>query len=148
MKRYRALSVLAIAALVLTTAAVALASELKSPVEILSDVSGNPVEDIQQQRQQGQTYGEMAEDYGKFEEFRQQMIEQKKAILEKRVQEGSLTQEQADEIEKRLGTYCNGEGGKRLFGQGFGAGFGMGYGGCRNGQQRGHGQGRGIGFGR
>jgi hypothetical protein len=148
MKRYRALSILAITALVLTTAAVALASELKSPVEILSEVSGYPVGDIQEQRQQGQTYGEMAEDYGKLEEFRQQMIEQKKAILEKRVQEGSLTKEQADEIEKRLGTSCNVEGDKRLCSQGLGAGFGMGYGAGRTSQQKGYGQGRQMGFGR
>ncbi|MDD2574071.1 MAG: DUF2680 domain-containing protein [Bacillota bacterium] len=148
MNRFARVAVLAIAAVVLTTAGVALAAELKSPVEILSALSGQPVEDLQNQRQEGKPYGAIAEDYDKQEEFRQQMLEQKKAVLEKRVEEGYLTREQADEIEERLGAFCNGEGGRGFCGQGLGAGFGMGYGGDRNGQGRGLGRGRGMGFGR
>jgi hypothetical protein len=76
------------------------------------------------------------------------MLEQKKAVLDKRVEEGYLTREQADEIEQRLGSFCNGEGGRGFSGQGCGARLGMGYGSGRNGQGRGYGQGRGMGFGR
>lgn len=154
MKRFARAAALAVAAVVLTTAGVALASEFKSPVEILSEISGKPVEDLQDQRQEGKPYGAIAEDYGKLEEFRQQMLEQKKAVLDKRVEEGYLTREQADEIEQRLGAFCNGEGGRGFSGQGCGVRLGMGYGGSRNGQDRGYvggkgfGQGRGMGFGR
>jgi len=143
-KRFAKAAALAIAAVVLTTMGVALASEFKSPVEILSEISGKPVEDLQGKRMEGEPYGAIAEDYGKLEEFRQQMLEQKKAILEKRVEEGYLTREQADEIEERMGSFCGGEGGRGFCGKGYGAGFGMGYGGGRNGQGRGFG--RGMGF--
>jgi len=156
MKKLARVVALAVAAVVLTTAGVALASELKSPVEILSGISGEPAEDLRDQRLEGKRYGEIAEDYDKLDEFRRQMLEQKKAILEQRVKEGYLTREQADEIEQRLGTFC-GDGARGLCGQGYGAGFGMGFGG-RNGQGRGNkfqngqgggfSQGRGMGFGR
>ncbi|MGI6702837.1 MAG: DUF2680 domain-containing protein [Clostridia bacterium] len=148
MKRFAKVTALAIAAVALTTAGVALASEFKSPVEILSEISGKPVEDLRGQRQEGKPYGEIAEDYDKLEEFRQQMLDQKKAVLDKRVEEGYLTREQADEMEERMGAYCNGEGGKGFCGKEYGAGFGMGYGGGRNGQGKGFGMGRRMGFGR
>ena len=158
MKKLARVMALAVAAVVLTTAGVALASEFKSPAEILSRISGEPAEDLREQRLEGKPYGEIAEDYDKLDEFRQQMLEQKKAILDQRVEEGYLTREEADEIEERLGSFCGGEGGRGSCGQGYGAGFGMGYGGGRNGQGRGNkfqngqgggfGQGRGMGFGR
>ena len=86
-------------------------------MEILSEISGKPVEDLRGQRQEGKPYGEIAEDYDKLEEFRQQMLDQKKAVLDKRVEEGYLTREQADEMEERMGAYCNGEGGKGFCGK-------------------------------
>ena len=133
MKNLARVMALAVAAVVLTTAGVALASEFKSPAEILSRISGEPAEDLREQRLEGKPYGEIAEDYDKLDEFRQQMLAQKKAILDQRVEEGYLTREEADEIEQRLGTFCGDET-RGLCGQGYGAGFGMRYGGDRDGE--------------
>ncbi len=146
MKSFARIAALAIAAVVLTTAGVALAAEFKSPVEILSELSGQSIEDLRDQRLEGEPYGAIAEEYGKQDEFRDQMLEQKKAILEQRVEDGVLTREQADEIEDSLAAFCDGED-RGFCGQGFGAGFGMGFGGGRNGDGRGLGRGFGRGSG-
>ena len=78
------------------------------------------------------------------------MLEQKKAILDQRVSEGRLTQEQADATLKAIQdnqATCDGTG-RMVIGRKNGAGFG---GGCSMaGEQRGAGMrnGGGMGFGR
>ncbi len=154
MKGFGRIAILAIAAVVLTTAGVALAAEFKSPVEILSGLSGQSIEELRNQRLEGMSYGAIAEDYDKLDQFREQMLGRKKAILEQRVEDGVLTREEADEIEDSLAANCNGEG-RALCGQRFGAGFGMGFNGNQDGQgrkmnmlQNGQGRGPGRGWGR
>lgn len=147
MKRFVKAIALAAVAVILTTTGVALAAEFKSPVEILSDISGQPVEDLRDKRLEGEPYGAIAQDYGKLDQFRDQMIEQKKAILQQRVEDGHLTPEQAEEIESSLGTVCDGEGGGSC-GQGYGIGFGRDFSGRKDGQGRGLGRGHGMRCGR
>ncbi len=127
------------------------ASNFKTPAEITSDVTGRTIEEVTQEKfEKGTTYGTIAKDSEKLDEFKSEMLENKIAILNERVAEGSMTQEQADEIILALEenqAVCDGSGSART-GQQFGAGFGgmMGNG-SRNGNGQGQGQGRGLGNG-
>lgn len=66
------------------------------------------------------------------DEFKAQMLKQKKAILDERVKAGSLTQQQADEIYsaiKENQANCDGSGNAGI-GKKYGVGFGKGNGSC------------------
>jgi len=128
------------------------AATAATPAEIVSSLTGKTVEAVIAERAEGSTYGTIADDAGKLEEFKTQMLEAKKAWLAERVKAGTLTQERADEILKAIESNqatCDGTGGGRI-GMGMGAGFGQGAGQCGMGQGlgRGFGQGLGNGFGR
>jgi len=131
---------------VLGVAGTAYAAELKAPADIVAGLTGKTVEEVSAERASGKTYGTIADEAGKLDPFKQEMLEQKKAVLDQRVKEGNLTQEQADAlysaIEKNQ-TTCDGIGNAQ-FGMGCGAGFGNG---MMNGQGKGQGFGRGMGCG-
>lgn len=123
------------------------AAEISSPAEILSRLTGTSVESLYESKG-SMKFGELAEKEGVSEEFRQEMLANKKAILDQRVAEGRITQEQADEIYKNMvenqGS-CDGTGihrGERNLGLGMGAGMGRGNG---NGEKIGGGNGFGNG---
>lgn len=128
---------------VLGVAGTAYAAELKSPADIVSGLTGKTVEEVSVERASGKTYGTIANEAGKLDSYKQEMLAQKKAMLDQRVKDGNLTQEQANAlysvIEKNQ-TACEGVGSAQ-FGKGCGAGFG-------NGMMNGQGQGQGQGFGR
>ncbi len=119
---------------ILGASGVVFAATAKTPAEIASIVTGKTVEDITKERAAGKTYGTIANEAGKLEEFKVQIIEQKKEILDQRVKEGEITQEQADEIYNAIKNNqltCDGTGNTGLgrkyevgFGQGCGLGFG------------------------
>ncbi len=108
------------------TSITAFAYSYDSPADVVADLTGETVESIlSEKRETGKTYGQIADEAGKLKEFRQEMIEAKKAILEERVAAGLLTQEEADEIIKAIEenqAFCNGAGTK--IGRRMGAGFG------------------------
>lgn len=84
-----------------------------------------------------------AKDSAEFEQFKANRLEEKKTILDQRVKDGAMTQEQADEIFNALKenqANCDGTGSNQI-GKKYGAGFGQGMG---NGQGRGMGMGRGC----
>lgn len=127
----------------LGAAVTAYAATVKTPAEIASELTGKNVEDLYKERVSGKTYGTIAEDAGMLEEFKAQMLEQKKAILDQRVKDGKLTQEQADEIYnaiKNNQANCDGTGSAAI-GRKYGAGFGM-----ASGIGNGQGIGRGTGM--
>lgn len=141
--------VLALGATSLTAFA---ASNYKTPAEAVAALTGKTVESVVSEKTANNvTYGSIAKDAGKLEEFKQEQLQMKKDILEKRVADGTMTQERAEEIiaaieENQLN--CDGAGNAKI-GQRMGAGFGsmngngQGQGnGPRNGQ--GKGQGRGL----
>lgn len=131
---------------VLGTAGAAFAATAKTPAEIAAGLTGKTVEELYKERAAGKTYGTIANDAGKLDEFKAQMLEQKKAVLDQRVKEGTLTQQQADEIYnamKNNQATCNGTGNAQL-GKKYGAGFGSGAG---RGPGMGKGMGRGAGIG-
>ncbi|AHM57724.1 hypothetical protein EAL2_808p02190 (plasmid) [Peptoclostridium acidaminophilum DSM 3953] len=135
----------------LTTATVAMLSlgavsfadsVTKTPAQIYSELTGKTVEQAYTERQEsGENYGQLAQDAGKYEEFKSQMLENKKATLEERVKSGQMTQEQADALIERME---NCEGDSQGLGKAAGAGFGQG-----SMQGKGNGQGlkNGSGFG-
>ncbi|SMB79065.1 Protein of unknown function [Desulfonispora thiosulfatigenes DSM 11270] len=134
---------------VLGVGGVAFASGLKTPADITSELTGKTVAEVREERASGKTYGEMAKETGKLEEFKTQMLEQKKEILDQKVEEGNLTKEQADEIYTKIKdnqATCDGTSEAKI-GQKHGVGFGKGQGngmgrgaGMRNGQGMGCGQ--------
>lgn len=148
MKSFKKLIVVVTTLGVLGTAGTVYAATLKTPAEITSEVTGQSVEMVTEQRAAtGKTYGTITEEAGKLDEFQSQMLEQRKAVLDERVAAGDLTQAQADEIYnaiKNNQATCYGQGiGGRGYGRGAGPGYGMrqGYG-CGAGFGNGYGRGQ------
>ena len=116
----------------------------KTPADITSSITGKTVEEVAKERATGKTYGKIAKEAGKLEEFKAESLLQKKAILDQRVKDGTLTQAKADEIYNCIKTNqatCDGTGNAGI-GKMNGVGFGQG-----NGQGRGQGMGKGMGNG-
>ncbi len=111
------------------------ASDYKSPAEAAAGITGKTIEEVTGERQNnGKTYGEIANEAGKLDEFRNQMLEMKKSTLAQKVADGKLTQERADEILKAIEEHsanCDGSEQARM-GLNQGAGFGMKNGDCEN----------------
>ena len=129
---------------VLGLAGTAFAAGISTPAEIAAAVTGKTVSQVVQERAAGKTYGTIANDAGQLEQFKAQMLEQKKLILDQRVQDGKLTQAQADAIINALKNNqatCTGNGSAQI-GKNYGAGFGKGTG---SGLGQGSGQGKGQG---
>lgn len=111
----------------------------QTPAEIAANVTGQTVEQVTAVRATGVTYGTIAKEAGKLDEFKAETLEQKKATLDQRVADGNLTQEQADTIYNSITTNqatCDGTGSAAI-GKSMGAGFGQG-------QRMGLGKGQGI----
>ncbi len=128
------------------TSAVAFAASVyKTPAEAAAGLTGKTVEQVIEERQEtGKTYGTIAKEAGKQQEFIDENLQIKKDALEKRVADKTMTREQADVILKALeenSANCDGTGSAKI-GQKYGAGFGSGSGnGARNGGGQGQGQG-------
>jgi hypothetical protein len=131
---------------ILGVAGTAYAAELKTPADIVASLTGKTVEEVSAERATGKTYGTIANEAGELDQYKQETLQQKKAILDQRVQEGTLTQQQADTIYSGIQENqitCDGTGTAQI-GKKNGAGFGMG---AMQGQGRGQGFGRGMGSG-
>ena len=132
---------------VVGVAGAAVATGATTPAGIVAGLTGKSVEDVTEKRAAGTTYGAIAQEAGKLDEFKTENLAQKKVLLAQRVTEGTLTQAQADEtynaIEANQAT-CD-ETGSAKIGQKSGAGFGQGMGGA--GQHNGGGMGRGMNTG-
>ncbi len=116
------------------------ATTYKTPAEIAANLTGKTVTEIAAQRATGKTYGTIAKEAGKLDEFKAENLKLKKDQINALVAAGKLTRAQADAkikaIEANQAT-CDGSGTNRL-GQGLGLGNGSG-----RGLGRGSGQGRG-----
>lgn len=107
------------------------AATTSTPLEILSKTTGQSVEAITEQRQEGETLGSIAAEKGVLDQFKAQMLENRKAIIAERVTEGRLTQAEADEYIKTMEenmVNCDGTGTGTRIGQENGLGFGQGNG--------------------
>lgn len=148
MKSIKKIIAVGLAAGIVAAAGAVYAAGIKTPAETVSELTGKSLEDVQQERQSGKTHGTIASENGKLEDFKKQMLESKKAILDQRVKDGRLTQQQADEIYnaiKENQTSCDGTGSAGI-GRKYGVGFGRGINGnSGNGAGAGLGKGRGQG---
>lgn len=148
MRKHRKWAVLATVILVVGAMTVtAFAAAYQTPAEIVAGLTGKTVESVTSERADAdKTYGQIAADAGKLDEFKAAMLDNKKAILDERVKNGTLTQAQADailvQIEERMEN-CDGTGSGRANGT-CGAGFGLGRG---NNGSAGMGVGGGMGRG-
>lgn len=144
MKNFKKLLAIIAVVGVLGASGVVYAADIKSPADIVSGLTGKTAQDVTTERAEGKTYGTIANESGKLDEFKSQMLEQKKVILDQRVKDGRLTQEQADEIYNAIKdnqANCIGNGSAGI-GRNGGAGFGQG-----NGAGRGQGACGGLGMG-
>ena len=128
-------------------ATTAFAASYSTPAGLVAGLTGKTEEDIiAQKNETGKTYGSIANEAGKLDEFQKEMLAIKKQILDKKVAAGTMTQEKADEIYAALvenQSTCDGTGNAKI-GKSMGAGFGKMMG---QGQGKGMGQGRGQGQG-
>ena len=107
----------------------------QTPAEILAGLTGKTAIVVQGERAVGQTYGSMAEEAGKLNEFKAGTLESKKAWLGEQVDAGKMTQEEADKIYndiKEAQLTCDGDGSAQIgkenganFGGGMGSGTGL-----------------------
>lgn len=124
-----------------------------TPAGIVSALTGKSLEQVTAERIAGKTYGTIANDAGKLEEFKAENLDQRKAVLDQRVKDGNLTQVQADAIYSAMAANqatCVGTGSAKIGqknGAGFGQGMGMGQGRDGSGQRNGGGKGRGMNSG-
>ncbi len=155
MKNLKKIMVLAVAVGVLGAAGIAYAADIKTPADIAASLTGKSVTDVAKERTEGKTYGTIAKEAGKLDEFKAQILEQKQAILDQRVKDGIITQEQADDTYKAIkdnqatcdGTGNAGIGMKNKVGFGKGTGLGAGTGKGQGMGRGGSGQGMGRGNG-
>ncbi len=120
-------------ALAATSVTAFAATTYSTPAEAAAGVTGKTVEEVTQQRQSGTTYGAIAAEAGKLEEFKQAMQDIYKNALDERVASGSMTQEQADAlltVRAERQAACDGSG-RGSGGRGLGLGGGSGMGGGR-----------------
>lgn len=114
------------------TTITAFAAGYKTPAEVVAGLTGKTVEAVTAERADtGKTYGTIANEAGKLDAFKAEMLETKKAYLADQVAAGKITQARADEIIAAIEANqenCDGTGSGRI-GRGMGAGFGRGMGG-------------------
>ena len=124
MKRLNKILFLALVLFAFAAVSSAYAFTFSSPAEIVSNLTGKSAGDIAEQRfDSGKTYGEIAYDENKWAEFREEMLENKKAYLDERVKEGVLSQKEADKYYNymlEMQEYCDGNG---AYGKGTGCGL-------------------------
>ena len=140
--------ILSVVLLVGAVSATAMAATgYKTPADIVAGLTGRTVDSVTEEKtESAKTYGTIANEAGVLDEFKSQMLEQKKAILEEKVAAGTITQERADAIIKAMEenqANCDGTGSGMGSGSGActGMGSGMGFGGGRNGKGQGCGAG-------
>lgn len=148
MKRF--IKTMAVTGLLVFMAVPSFAASADRPVEIYAELTGQTVvEAWEEMREAEMTFGELAEENGVGDEFQSLIKDAHKARLDELVEEGRLTQEEADEILENIET-CDGTPGSHAgthglyYGGGFGNRDGSGQG---FGHGRGHGHGNGGGFG-
>lgn len=115
---------------------VSFADEIATPADILSQLTGKSTQELYDERED-KTFGDMAKEDGVYEQFQKEMLELKKERIQERVNDGTISQERAQEVISQME---NCDGSRQNLGQGLGLRLG-------NGQGLGKGRGNGQGFG-
>ena len=135
------------------TSVTAFAAVYKTPAEAVAGITGKTQEAVVSERQSGKSYGSIASETGKLEEFQQAMLDIFKGRLDARVANGTMTQAEADAAlaaMKERQAVCDGNGtgnGTGLRGAGPGLGRSADDRGLSKGAGMGRGSGRGMGLG-
>lgn len=133
------------------------AADYQTPASIVASLIGRTVTDVIQERfSTGKTYGTIAAEAGKLDEFKDEMLDNKEEILNDKVENNLISQEEANNILNAIQerqAVCDGTGFGNDAGIGNGTGLGNGAGigngtGLGNGAGRGNGAGLGSGAGR
>lgn len=94
------------------------ASIYKTPAEAAAGLTGKTVESVMAERQEkNKSYGEIANEAGKLDEFKKESIEIKKDRLDIQVESGRITREKADTIIKSIEEHkinCDGSGSQKI----------------------------------
>lgn len=146
MKRIRTIAVTTLLVMFGGASAVYAAASVLTPGDIAAGLTGKSQAELYEERSAGKTYGAIASEAGKLEEFKSQMLEQKKALLNQKVLEGKITQDQAEQVLEAIENNqaaCDGNGFKGAeIGKSNGLCFGQG-----RGKSSPMGRGRGLGYG-
>ncbi len=103
MKNLKKLIVCGTAAAVLSLSAMSVFAQPSdtpdNPAQITAEVTGRSVESIIEERKDtGKSFAQIADEAGKLDEFKADMIELRKARLDEAVAEGRISQQRADAI--------------------------------------------------
>lgn len=115
-------SIILIGVLAIGFGAISFADAFTSPVEIYSELAGVTVAEAYELKGTDKTFGDLAKEEGFWDEFVEATIAGKIAMVEARVADGTLEQEDADSIIEQLND-CDGTGDSRI-GQFFMMAFG------------------------
>lgn len=147
----RIMAVTAAAAILSAGAITAMAANYSSPAEIAASLTGTATEDIiNESRSTGKSYGTIASEAGKLNEYKNACLSLKQATLDKNVADGLLTQSEADELYEAMqshqsvcdGTWHNGNHGYGVcYGDGTDSSGGSGYCGGNGSHRSRHGSG-------
>lgn len=149
----KTLVILAVVILAMGTMALSFAGSLFSPAEIYADLTGTTVDEAYALKlETGKTFGELAEEAGVYEAFRDATHANKVAWINEKVENGELTEEEAAQIIENLENCTGDQSGmmRGLFSQnGTGTGRGCGVNnGEGTGNVTGYRNGGGMGFSR
>lgn len=112
------------------TTSLAVENNRVSHPDILSNITNKPLEEIIEIRNNtGKTYGQIADEFGVLEEYKEEMFTIKKNFINEKVDNGYLDREEADKIIANMESnkdLCDGEnlGYRKLCGN-YGLGIGM-----------------------
>lgn len=74
-------------------------SKYNTPAEVVAGLTGKTVESVTAEKKEtGKTYGTIANEGGKLTEFKAEILEMKKDVIEEKVAAGTMTQDEATEI--------------------------------------------------
>lgn len=125
-----------------------MAATNETPASIVARLTGRTIEDVINERMEtGKTYGTIAKENGKLDEFKKECLKIKEKVLKNNVEKGLLSQAEADSILaaiKANQAICDGDGTGYCGNQGYGKGYGKGRG-WNSGNNAGKGRG-GYGF--
>lgn len=144
----KAALITAISVISIGSAVTASAAEHRTPADIVASLTGKAVANVIQERSEtGKTFGMLAAEAGKLDEFKSEMLAAKEEVLNENVENGVISQDQAEEILNTIEAnqaVCDGTGNGAGLGCVYGNGPGCGYG---NGLGCGYGAGNGPGCG-
>ncbi len=127
------------------------ASVYKTPAEAAAGVTDRTTESVINERiQTGKSFGEIAAEAGKLDEFKSEVLQIRKDGLETMVKEGKITQEKADQIVQAIEdnqAICDGSGDAQICQTVGYCGNGYGAGACGTGINNGGGRGQNGGGG-